>query len=449
MGDFVGDMAKIYDHHDARLNWLGARRDRIDHYVAHARSVAPYFIGREANLLMLDGWGGDSAGAAMFLTADGSLRELWRVPVSHSLGLFYQRITAQLGFQAHADEGKTMGLAAYGQINEALLPDLCDSVTCLPELGRYLEFLNRCPVRRTSTEPLTARHRDMAATAQYYLERALIRSAERMWRETACPVFGLAGGVALNCVANGKLANTGFVSELVVTPVANDSGVALGAAIARAHEEDGRCPRLPSDHAFLGPAFGLDDIDAALKFAKLQLRRCDPVATATEALIEGKVVAVYQGHAEIGPRALGARSILADPRTRLMRDRVNEEVKRRESWRPFAPVVSSAGANDIFGVSTPFMTIADQVKEPWKEMLEAVVHVDGSTRAQVMPSGSDLVAARVLESFGSATGVPVLLNTSFNLSDEPMVAKPDHAIATFFRSGIDMLVFEHGVLVKQ
>ncbi len=446
---YIGDMARVYDYHEARLNWLGGSRDHIDHYVAHARSVAPYFAGRTANLLMLDGWGGDSAGAGMFLSTDGQLRELWRVPISHSLGLFYQRVTAQLGFQPHADEGKTMGLAAYGEVDEALLPDYCDAETGLPELARYLEFMDRSRLKRSGDAPLTTAHRNFAATAQYYLERALIRSAERMWRETGCSAFGLAGGVALNCVANGKLANASFVSDLVVTPVANDSGVALGAAIDRAQREEGRCPELPSNHAFLGPNFGPDEIDAALRFAKLELHHCDPAIIATDALMQGKIIAVYQGHAEIGPRALGARSILADPRTRAMRDRVNSDVKRRESWRPFAPIVSAKQAGDIFGRATPFMTIADKVREPWRDALGAVVHVDGSTRAQVLPTGSALTTARILERFGEATGTPVLLNTSFNLNDEPMVAKPDHAIATFFRSGLDMLVFEHGVLVKR
>jgi carbamoyltransferase len=447
LDSFLGDMIGVYDFYDARLSSLGPRQERLDHYEAHALSVATYFWGRETNLMMLDGWGGDFAGAAMSLSADGELRELWRVPVTHSLGLFYQTVTARLGFQPHADEGKTMGLAAYGEVDEGLLPDLCDAGTSLPELPRYLEYFESCTVSRRRDEPLTRKHENFAATAQFYLERAVVRSAERMWRETGCRSFGVAGGVALNCVANGKLARSDFVDEIIVTPVANDAGTALGAAIAGACA-DGQRVALPRDSAFFGPGYSEADINAALNFAKLALKRCDPAEAVSRALVEGKVAAIYQGRAEIGPRALGARTILADPRSRAMRDRVNNEVKQREAWRPFAPVAREAKAREIFGVATPFMTIADEVNESWRPRLEAVVHVDGTARAQIVPSDSNPLLEDILDRFDVATGVPVLLNTSFNLSDEPIVERPDQAIATFFRSGLDVLAFEHGILTK-
>ena len=447
---FLGDLRGTFDFHDKKLCALGAPLEHVEHYLAHAWSVVPYVHGRDANILLLDGWGGDAAGAAMSLSANGEMRELWRVPVEFSLGLFYQAVTSFLGFAPHADEGKTMGLSAYGDLDETLLPDFCDRGTRLPDVAKYLEHLDGLDLRRRSAEPILQAHKNIARTAQHYLEQAVLQSAHRMFEETRCGVFALAGGVALNCVANGKLANAAFVDEVVVHPASNDAGVAMGAALAVAASTRRVLADFPREHAYLGPRFSTASVEGALKFAKLEaVRDGSPEVRAAEALCAGKVVGIYSGRAEIGPRALGARSILADPRTAAMRDRVNGAVKKREAWRPFAPAVLEGQAPQIFGAATPFMTVADTVAEAWRERIPAVVHVDGTARAQIIPSSNETLFARTVREFYQRTGVPVLLNTSFNHSDEPIVHSPGNAIATFYRTGLDMLVFDCGYLCKR
>lgn len=444
---FLGDMRLAYRFHDSRLNWLGVKQHRIDHYEAHALSVLPYLRSSAGNILVLDGWGGDSAGAAFVADSCGQLKELWRIPVNHSIGLFYQLVTARLGFSPHSDEGKTMGLAAFGKPDSSVLPDLCDQQSALPDVSAYFEYLQDNFPQRASADPIQPNHIALAATAQWYLERAVLRCAERVHEQTGLSTFALAGGVALNCVANGKLLEQPFVDQLYVHPASSDSGVSIGAAFS-ASQESGERVGLGclADTPFWGPNYSDGDVDAAISFANLRLTKGDVVGRIASALASGAVVGIFDGRAEVGPRALGARSILADPRTVQSRDRVNSLVKRRESWRPFAPSILTRFTSTICKHATTTMTVSSDVFAEWQEAVPAVVHVDGTARAHAVPDGSFL--SEILENFLGLTGVPVLLNTSFNLNDEPMVLKPDQALATFYRSGLDILAFRSGYLVK-
>lgn len=439
---------ELFDFHDRVLRNQLKSPHYCDHYVSHAMSVAPYLSGEAANILVVDGWGGNSSGAGFSKNGADELKREFDIPIDYSVGLFYQFVTAHLGFTPHSQEGKTMALAAYGEVDEAALPDFCDRETGLPEVGKYLEFLQMIS-RRGATHELTQAHKNIAATAQFYLERSVIKMAAKLHRATGHPVLGLAGGVALNCVANGKLATQPFVDRLVVPPIAHDGGVSLGAAITSHFERTGKLPRIPLDHAYWGPAYGPDEVSNFVKRAKLQPVPGDPVEIALRSLLAGEVVAVFGEGAEAGPRALGARSIIANPMIKGMSDRINAGVKRRELWRPFAPVVLAEKQDEfmIGSTGTPFMTCTDSLRPEWREPLSCISHIDGTTRPQVIRSSATLYG-RILQRFYEETGVPILVNTSFNLFDEPIVLRPDQAIATFYRSGLDTLVFDELALQK-
>lgn len=439
---------ELFDFHDKTLRNQFVSRHYCDHYVSHAMSAAPYLSGEPANILVVDGWGGNCSGAGFSKSAGDELKREFDIPIEQSVGLFYQFVTAHLGFTPHSQEGKTMALAAYGEVDETTLPDFCEAGTGLPELGKYVEFLQTIEKRGKQSE-ITQVHKNLAATAQFYLERSVIKLARKLHRATGHRVLGLAGGVALNCVANGKLAVEPFVDRLVVPPVAHDGGVSLGAAVARYFEKTGALPSIPLDHAYWGPVYAAEEVSECVRRAKLGSMNDDPVEIAVKSLLSGEVVAVFCSGAEAGPRALGARSIIANPLAEGMSDRINAGVKNRELWRPFAPVILADRQDEFMMNSTgsPFMTCTDRLKPEWREALSCVSHIDGTTRPQVIGSEATLYG-RILQRFYDETGVPILVNTSFNQFDEPIVLRPDHAIATFYRSGLDTLVFDELALRK-
>ena len=343
-----------------------------------------------------------------------------------------------------------MGLASYGRVDRNLLPDFCEQPFGLPDVKRYEAYMSEHITRRRSGEVLEDWHRDLAATLQNYYETSLLRIATWLRKKTGCGRFALAGGVALNCTGNGLLAQQTFVDELFVQPASHDGGTALGAAILAYKNATGNWPDLAFLHAYWGPSYTSVQIKAALDFAKVPYQPCDPVETAAEALARNEVVGWYQGAAEVGPRALGNRSILANPGIGENLHKLNQFVKRRETWRPLAPSVLAERYHDVFDVRqpSPFMLLAAQVKPHWKAKLPAVVHVDGSARPQAVRPDNNALYHRLICRFEELTGLPAVLNTSFNLNDEPLVNSPEHAIATFYRSGIETLVIGNFVIRK-
>jgi carbamoyltransferase len=253
----------------------------------------------------------------------------------------------------------------------------------------------------------------------------------------------LAGGVALNSKANGKILASGVIDNLFVQPAAADDGVALGAALAAYLDGGQRLPIKPMRHAYLGPSFDDNTIEAALKTYKIRFTRLsDPAATAAELLSQGKILGWFQGRMEFGPRALGNRSILADPRDPEMKTKVNNAVKFREWWRPFAPSFKKEAAREFLESAwdSPFMILTAQVRPEKRSVIPGVTHVDGSARPQTVEQAINPLYWRLIDEFGKRTGVPVIMNTSFNLRGEAIVHTPTDAIRTYFSSGMDALV---------
>jgi carbamoyltransferase len=387
------------------------------------------------------------------------IRILKRIPLPHSLGQFYAAITAYLGFRPDHDEYIVMGLAGYGEprFTQALRSQVLRS---LPDgeihLNTHLldfhlarqrifssDFIRLVGPARLPEEEITQRHRDIAASAQLALEETLLHLARQLKKLTNEDQLCLAGGVAYNCVANSRLWREAGFQELYVPPAAGDSGAALGAALWLTHRKGGFSERKVMRTAAWGPEFSEQACRAELEGAGLSVERladsalCERVAGE---LTAGRLVFWFQGRMEWGPRALGNRSLLADPRREDIRALINTKVKLREPFRPFAPSVLEERAAEYFDLPgpSPFMLCTAPVQSSAKGVIPAVVHVDGSARVQTGDDSNPLYRL-LLEAFARHTGVPVLLNTSFNVH-EPIVCTPREAVRCFLRTKVDWLV---------
>jgi carbamoyltransferase len=379
----------------------------------------------------------------------------------NSLGLVYTFVTEYLGFAGFGDEGKVMALAAYGE--DTYVERFRDVVRPTPDGGyavnmAYFSYDTYGQLRpfkrklidtfgppRTRGTPLTDRHKDVAFALQAVTEEIVLHRVRTLLKaHPGTRDLVLSGGVALNCVANAKILEETDVRRLWVPPCASDTGAPLGSALWHYHHNLGHARRFELKHALLGKAYGDDEIVRALDVAGLRHRRLgegELIARVARDLADGKIVGWFQGRFEMGPRALGNRSILADPRRPEMRDVLNAKVKQREPFRPFAPAVLLERAAELFeiGQPDPFMTLAPRVRPEARDRIPAAVHVDGTARIQTVERGSNPRYYGLIEAFGRLTGVPVLLNTSFNRS-EPIVASPRDAVACYLESGMDVLV---------
>jgi carbamoyltransferase len=386
------------------------------------------------------------------------------VPYPHSLGLLYGALTEYLGFEAMHDEYKVMGLAAYG---EDRFRGAFDRLLTMAPGGRYaldlsyfgfhthgrnrwyhdrLTALFGTPPRRAD-EPITAVHRDIACSLQRSLERVGLSLAEHARGLTKTRNLCLAGGVAQNVCMNARLREAGLFAEVFVPPAPGDAGTSHGAIQAIHARQTGRRPEAVP-HAYLGPRYSRAACMQALARRSLTWREVGmDTRLLARTLADGKLVGVYQGAMEFGPRALGARSILADPRRVAVRDHLNATIKRREGFRPFAPAVPAEHAAEFFQWegSAPFMSFVARVRPEKAEVIPAVVHVDHTARLQTVRREDNPFFWQLLTDFGELTGVPVLLNTSFN-ENEPIVCSPDEAVACFERTPLDALFME-GLLV--
>jgi carbamoyltransferase len=414
----------------------------FDHHLSH---VASAFIPSgfpAANFISIDGWGGRTSGVIGYWEGGGEPRVFEEIPEALSWGRVWADITGHLGFQPHSAEGKTMGLAPYGKIDELALPDFCEGELGLPNVAAYRRFLAAADTRRAAQDDIEDVHQNIAATLQSYYNRSLLRIGRYLWQRTACGRFVMSGGVALNCSGNGRLAMEPDVKDIFVQPASHDGGTALGAAILAHREATGSWPELGWEHPYLGSGYSDDSIRSALDFAKINYQRVDPAPAVARLLSQDRIVGVFQGRAEVGPRALGNRSILANPTTVKMRDRVNNRVKKREPWRPLAPSVLKESFFDVFDtrLDSPYMLMACPVREEWRSQVPAVTHVDHSARPQSVSACTNPLFHETIQEFERCTGIPLVLNTSFNFFDEPMVNTPGQALATFFRTGLDALI---------
>jgi carbamoyltransferase len=423
----------------------------------------------EALVLTVDG-SGDSDCTTIWRGKGTELTALYRIEIPHSLGWFYAAMTEYLGFQAYDGEYKVMGLAAYGRENLAHREKLAQIVRPGPRGWDYevdprfihhgahtysdrftdqLAELIGLPPRqgKRKLEPI---HEDLAFETQRLLEETVLRLVTHWQKETGLRKLCIGGGVGLNVKMNSRIHRTELFDEVHAYPIPNDSGLAVGAAIGLWVDREKRRPE-PLDHVYWGPSFTDDDIEHQLKSCGLAYRKCDDVAeAAAELLADGKVIGWFQGRLEGGPRALGGRSILADPRSIAARDRVNAAVKFREYWRPFCPSLTEESAPRFLKKAgkAPFMILAFEATAEAIEKVPAVVHVDGTMRVQTVDAGSNPRYHALLEAFGRRTGVPCLLNTSFNIKGEAIVTTPRDALRTFWTTGLDALAIGAFIVEK-
>jgi carbamoyltransferase len=439
------------------------------HHRSHA--AAAFFLSPydEALVLTIDG-SGDSDCTTVWHGRGTTLEPLHRIELPHSLGWFYAAITEYLGFDAYDGEYKVMGLAAYGRENLTLRAKLAMIVQPGPRgfdyqvdpaflhhgahtySDRFTDQLARLiglPPRQ-GPRKIEAIHEDLAFEAQRLLEDTVVRLVSHFQRETGLSTLCIGGGVGLNVKMNSRLQRLPQLEHVWAFPIPSDSGLAIGAAIA--HWVDARRTRPPRlAHVYLGPAFDDVDIEHQLQQCGLAYRRPDDLAAATaELLAAGKVIGWFQGAMEGGPRALGGRSILADPRTIEARDRVNAAVKFREYWRPFCPslTVEAAARYLVKPDAAPFMILAFEATELARQTVPAVVHVDGTVRVQTVDAATAPRYHALLEAFERKTGVPVLLNTSFNVKGEAIVCTPRDAIRCFAATGLDALAIGAFIVEK-
>ncbi len=451
-----GGGAKLFTQ---RFGTVKARMRFVDHHLAHALSSYAHSGYGDAAVVVMDGRGAWEA-TSIWRGHNGQLDHVLTIPFPDSVGYFYSEFTEFLGFQRNSDEWKVMGLAPYGQpgVDLSAFIDLSAAPyrvhTNKLVAGGAAPFAHMASLLgppRVSENDINNRHKDIAYAVQDACETAMLNVVRMAIDKTRCHNLCLAGGVALNSKANGKILAAGVVEKMFVQPAASDDGVALGAALAPYLDGGGKLPNKPMRHAYLGPSFDDEAIEPVLGTYKLRYTRLqDPAETAAELLSQGKILGWFQGRMEFGPRALGSRSILADPRDPEMIAKVNNAVKFREWWRPFAPSLKKEAAGDYLESATdsPFMVLTAQVRPEKRSVIPSVTHVDGSTRPQTVEKETNPLYWRLIDKFGERTGVPVLMNTSFNLRGEAIVHTPTDAVRTFFSSGMDALVVGN-LLVKK
>lgn len=470
-----------------------------EHHLSHAASAfypSPY---EEAAILTIDGVG-EWTTTSLMHGKGNSLTALREIHFPHSLGLLYSAFTAYCGFKVNSGEYKLMGLAPYGIANServARMEELiCEHLLDIREDGSYLLHMDYFayatdfrmynerkwtelfgfPPRAPEAEDIAQEYMDMALAIQNVTEKVVLRLAATVCALTGSKNLCMAGGVALNCVANGKLLQSGIVDSLWIQPAAGDAGGALGAALAVYHVDGAQRHAAHSHtaHTYWGPAFGQDDIArVSRKYHaehKVYTADADMYATVADLLAEGKVVGWFQGRMEFGPRALGNRSILGDPRNPDMQKKLNLSIKYREGFRPFAPSILAEEADKYFGLSveSPYMLlvmpVADQHLLPlpenyaslplWERLycqrstLPAITHVDHSARIQTVDKQTNPRYWGLLDAFHQRHGCPVLVNTSFNVRGEPIVCTPEDAYICFMRTEMDALVMGNTLFYK-
>lgn len=431
----------------------------VDHHEAHAWSAFAVSGFENAAVLIVDGHGAWQA-TSIYEGRGGQLRRTSVWPYPNSLGSFYTAFTDLLGFESNSDEWKLMGLAAYGEptfsLRDVIRVTADDynvnsrALRVSPHGKLFLE--SRFGPRRNAEEGFTQEDKNLAASVQYETEEAMLALARRAVHETGCKNLCLAGGVAMNSKANGRILASGLVDALFVQPAATDDGTALGAALALERRAGVPLKGQRMEHAYLGSGYSEEEIRKALEDARVPYSdRSEVELVVAQLLAEGYVVGWFQGRMEFGPRALGSRSILADPRDSGARDRVNASVKFREEWRPFAPSCLAEQAAEYFEPvsESPYMILTFHVRKEKQDVIPAVTHADESARVQTVARETNPRYWGLINEFGRITGVPVVLNTSFNLKGEPIVCRPQDALRTFFTSGLDFLAIGDCVVAKE
>jgi len=497
MISWLGDKLWIKHLIEKRLGVPPAKILFSEHHLSHAASAFFCSPFKEAAILTVDGVG-EWTTASLGMAQDTDIKLLKEIRFPHSVGLLYSAFTAFLGFEVNEGEYKVMGMAPFGT------PRYVDKVHKLIRLGSdgsfeldmdyfsfhyspdqtfnsrfeqlfgpprdpkalfftpasgYPSYFGEKPGNVAELGKENQHYADIAASIQAVTEEIMLKIAQQAYKETGQKRLCMAGGVALNSVANGKILKQTPFEELYIQPAAGDGGGAIGAALYAYHTILGKPRGFVMEHAYWGEEHGADEIEAFLKENGIHYERLENedklIERVVDRLQEGKVIGWSQGRFEWGPRALGHRSILADPRRAEMKDLVNVKIKFREPFRPFAPSVLAERVEDYFALPDAqkhfparFMLYVVDVKEDKRDILPAITHVDGTGRLQTVRREQSPKYYRLIESFGEATGVPVVLNTSFNLKGEPIVNTPKEAFHTFAESGMDVLVLGNYVIEK-
>jgi len=475
IGDLRKDLEKAFGR---EMRSFRGRVRAVQHHVAHLAS-AYYLSGFEqAAVCSVDGFGDFIS--TMTAKGDGTaLGILDQVCFPHSLGLFYQAFTQYLGFPNYGDEYKVMGLSAYGKprfldrmreivrlkedgtfrLNLEYFTHHSEGVAMSweggePKVGAVYSpaFIDAFGPPRKQDEPVESRHMDIAASVQARYEESFFHLLDRLHEKTGISRLALAGGCAQNSLANGKIFDRSGFRQVFIQPAAGDAGGALGAALSVYHEGkgNGRMPRM--EHSYLGPGYSERDIDEMVMgteelhregagFAIRKLSEEELCRETASRIEKGMVTGWFQGRMEWGPRALGNRSILVDPRRPDMKEILNAKIKHRESFRPFAPSILREAVAEYFDTDAdvPFMQQVLRIRPEKRHLIPAVTHVDGTGRLQTVSESENPLFYRLLREFGKRTGIPVLLNTSFN-ENEPIVNRPEEALDCFLRTRMDILV---------
>ena len=457
----------------------GIELDELDfkfypHHLCHAAS-AHYVSGFEDSVIIVnDGVGEVASSTLYYIGESGEFKELENVELPNTLGGLYASITEFLGFRAYMDEGKTMGLAAYGKPNpeiQEVFDDLAKNVensfqykvnpryrySGKRNFGkRFTDLLVKklgSPRKYGEESAMKEPYPDIAYAVQDQLETFLISQLEYAASLGLSKNVCFAGGIHMNCKANGKLGEFDYFEKYFFQPAASDNGVCLGAAmLCKKDFSDEKPDYPPLNHLYYGPSYSDDEIEEVLKRTKLDYKKCDSIAKEVAQLIsENSIVGWFQGRMEVGARALGGRSILANPLNPDARDEVNKHVKNRESWRPFCPSLQFESFKEYFDTnidSSNYMIIACDINPEYNETLPSCIHVDGTVRPQTVKKEANPVYWEMLDEFKKITGHPIVVNTSFNVQGEPIVMKPEDAIRCFYGSGMDALAIGSFIVKK-
>jgi len=429
----------------------------IDHHHGHAASAFFPSNFDSAAVLTIDARG-ESPSTCIYLGKGGNLKKIVTLTsYPHSLGYLYSSLTAYLGFERNSGEGKVMGLAPYGDWR--VYKQYKNIVKLLPD-GKFeldlsyfsfhlgagsdvsKKFERTFGPRRIPSSEITTRLKNIAAFLQHITEEAVLHCAKYAMELTGQKGLCLAGGVALNSVTNGRVLKELKPSRLFIQPASTDDGSALGAALFTSNSEHQQNLFHIDDIVYLGPEYSDTEIEQCLIKNKLKFIRPKYIEKlVAKEIAGGKIVAWFQGRSEFGPRALGNRSILVDPRDPTMKDKLNSKVKFRESFRPFAPSVLEESASMYFDCRkpSPYMLLTYNVEKKYRKDLPAITHVDGTARIQTVSKDQNPRYWRLLNEFGKLTGIPILLNTSLNIKGKPIVNTPQDAVNSFLTSGIDVL----------
>ncbi len=486
---FLFDLLKDVDKEFKDINKLKFS----EHHFSHAASAFYPSPFKEAVILTLDGVG-EWATTTIALGKENNIKMLKEIRFPHSIGLLYSAFTYYLGFKVNSGEYKVMGLAPYGRpiYKDKILKNLIDVkkdgsfkldmsyfnyATGLTMTNKKFSELFGQPVRKPETDLLTQFHMDLSSSIQAVIEEIILKLAKNIQEEYKIKNLCLAGGVALNCVANGKILLKNFFDNIWIQPASGDAGGSLGAALGYWYQDQGNKRKINNDDdmkgSYLGPRFDNDKIEISLKNLKANYKKLsdsDVSKVVAENLADKKTVGWFQGRMEFGPRALGARSILADPRSEEMQKELNLKIKFRESFRPFAPSVLSEHVGKWFETDkkSPYMLIVSNVKKnlripmtPEQEKLfgieklnikrstiPAITHIDYSARIQTVHKETNLKYYNLINKFFELTGCPVLVNTSFNIRGEPIVCSIEDAFKCFMGTNLDILVCENFVMFK-